>query len=64
MPTLLARDKAEILDHPDRIREVIPRHLRAGVLRRIELPDGGIQFVEARTDLVFATFDGRGRFVR
>lgn len=57
------RDGSEAGDHADLIRELIPRYTRSGVLRRTGLPDGGVQFVEALTDRVFATFDGRGRLV-
>jgi hypothetical protein len=63
MSTLPILDQVEPVDHPDRLREVIPRYLRAGILRRIALPDGGIEFVEIFTDRVFATLDGQGRFV-
>ncbi len=63
MPKLPITDGVESGDHSDRIREVIPRYTRSGVLRRTGLPDGGVQFVEALTDRVFATFDGRGRLV-
>jgi hypothetical protein len=63
MTTLLMIDPLAQVDQPDRLREVIPRYLRAGLLRRTGLPDGGIQFVEVITDRVFATLDGRGRFV-
>jgi hypothetical protein len=63
MPMQMMRECAETPDHPDRLREVIPHHLRTGFLRRHELPDGGIEFVEARTDRVYATFDRRGRLV-
>jgi hypothetical protein len=63
MSPQLVHDGGETVDHPDRLREIIPRYLRAGILRRTGLPDGGIQFVEVLTDRVFATLDGRGRFV-
>jgi hypothetical protein len=63
MPMQMMRECAEAPDHPDRLREVIPHHLRTGFLRRHGLPDGGIEFVEARTDRVYATFDRRGRLV-
>jgi len=63
MPMQTIRDCAGTPDHPDRLREVIPHHLRTGFLRRHELPDGGIEFVEAQTDRVYASFDRRGRLV-
>jgi hypothetical protein len=63
MTTLVTLDPLEQVDQPDRLREIIPRYLRAGLLRRTGLPDGGIQFVEVITDRVFATLDGQGRFV-
>jgi hypothetical protein len=59
----MIRERAETLEDPDRLREAIPRHLRTGFLRRHGLPDGGIEFVEAQTDRVYATFDRRGRLV-
>ena len=64
MSPQFVHNKGEMVDHPDRLREIIPRYLRAGILRRTGLPDGGIQFVEVHTDRVFATLDGRGRFVK
>ncbi len=57
------RDGAEAQDYSDRVRELIPQYTRSGLLRRTGLPDGGVQFVEALTDRVFATFDGQGRLV-
>ncbi len=63
MSTPLVHDEIERVGHPDRLREIIPRYVRAGILRRIGLPDGGIEFVEVLTDRVFATFDAQGRFV-
>lgn len=50
-------------DHVDQVRETIPHFIRAGVLRRLDLPDGAVAFVETQTDRVFATFDRRGRLV-
>lgn len=63
MSTSLMRDGVETVENPDHIREMIPRYTRDGLLRRIGLPDGGVEFVEAMTDRVFATFDARGRLV-
>jgi hypothetical protein len=63
MSPVATQDHIEKVDHPDRLRELIPRYLRAGLLRRTGLPDGGIQFIEVITDTVFATLDGRGQFV-
>jgi len=63
MPMQTIRDCAGTADHPDRLREAIPHHLRTGFLRRHGLPDGGIEFVEARTDRVYAAFDHQGRLV-
>ena len=63
MVTPMTREGIESSDFSDLLRELIPRYTRAGVLRRTGLPDGGVQFVEALTDRVFATFDGRGRLV-
>jgi hypothetical protein len=56
-------DRVDEAGHPDRLREIIPHYLREGLLRRTGLPDGGIQFVDVVSDQVFATLDGRGRFV-
>jgi hypothetical protein len=63
MSPAITYDQIEKVEHPDRLREVIPRYLRAGLLRRTGLPDGGIQFIEVFTDTVFATLDGQGHFV-
>jgi hypothetical protein len=65
MPTRTSptRDRADAPGHLDRVRELIPRHTRSGLLRRVTLPDGGVEFVEAMTDRVFAAFDGRGRLL-
>ena len=63
MSTLPTSNGAELVNYPDQLRELIPHYLRAGILRRVALPDGGIQFVEAQTDQVFITLDGQGRFV-
>jgi hypothetical protein len=57
------RHHVDGVDHPDRLREVIPGYTRSGLLRRVDLPDGGIEFIESRTDRVFARYDGRGRLV-
>jgi hypothetical protein len=63
MTTPTATNSVEPATQLDRIREVIPRYTRDGLLRRIGLPDGGVEFVEALTDRVFAAFDGQGRLV-
>jgi len=63
MPPLLIHDPSEKVDQPDRLREIIPGYLRAGILRRTWLPGGGIQFVEVLSDRIFATLDAQGRFV-
>jgi hypothetical protein len=56
-----AHDGFEISEEFDRLRRVIPVYARAGLLRRVGLPDGGVEFVETQTDHVFASFDGKGR---
>jgi hypothetical protein len=63
MPMQSMRECGGNQDHSDRLRQVIPHYLRTGLLRRHGLPDGGIEFVEAQTDRVFATFDRQGRLV-
>jgi hypothetical protein len=56
-------DQAEDTGRPDWLRAMIPQYLRAGLLRRSGLPDGGIEFVEVSSDRIFATLDSQGRFV-
>lgn len=56
-------ERIDRVNHPDLIREVIPRHTRSGLLRRVGLPDGGLEFIESTTDRVFARFDAQGRYV-
>lgn len=56
-------ERVEAITDLARLREAIPGYLRAGVLRRVDLPDGRIHFVEVVTDLVYATIDARGRLV-
>jgi hypothetical protein len=56
-----SQNGVELPGDSDRLRRVIPVYARAGLLRRVGLPDGGIEFVDTQTDLVFASFDGKGR---
>lgn len=56
-----SQNGVEISEDFERLRRVIPVYARAGLLRRVGLPDGGVEFVDTQTDLVFASFDGKGR---
>lgn len=56
-----SQNGVEIPGDFDRLRKIIPIYARAGLLRRVDMPDGGVEFVETQTDLVFASFDGKGR---
>jgi len=55
------RTDPEAAREPRGLRELIPIYLRAGILRRVEDFEGGIQFIEVRTDRIFARVDPRGR---